>query len=149
MIIAYIQLDYSYLAMDIIRLYYNRFKNNPPPLDKVQKYMAVARYSYFLSCFALAIVVWRSYTKYREKEEEEAQNLGDTSAAHRRLRERGIERGTIYTFKLDSGLVKEEFDREVYLRELEKKALEKAEETKRLALAESQELLERTNGSSK
>lgn len=124
--------------MDIIRIYYNRFKNNPPPLEKAQKYIAIVRYSYFFSCVALAAVIYRSYRKHQDKEDEEARKLGDKSAAHRRLREQGVEKGTIHTFNLERGLMEEEFNRDVYLSELEK-AMKKTEEEKKLVIISNQE----------
>lgn len=62
------------------------------------------------------------------------------SLAHKRLREKGVKSAIIKDVSIGEDTQTIEYDRDLYLQELEKRAYEKAREAQRKALAEGKEL---------
>lgn len=118
---------------------YRDLKRNPPPPHVTQKWLNIMRCAYFASACGLLFVVVRGYMRaaVRAKEEnsknKEKEEYDDISEAHKNLRESNVDHGFIYAFTTRDGLVREEFHRDLYLQELEKRAKLKSLEARKAA----------------
>lgn len=127
------------------RRIFGKMMGSKPP-EKAQKYMDIARMVYFFSASSMAILYY-----YFVKDQLAGVNvehnllmglpvIEDFSPAHKKLRESGVKTAILHNHVVGKGIETIEYDRDLYLQELEKQALKRAQEAQRKALAEGKDL---------
>lgn len=110
---------------------------------EVEKYLAVSRLLYFFSATSLGILFWHAYNKFEKEKVSEESGLPvikDRSPAHETLRNKGVSSGVVYTYVPGKGMVREEYNKDLYLQELEKEAFERAKAAQEKAIKEGKQL---------
>lgn len=101
------------------------------------------RYAYFVFACSVAVTVFKIHKAELERQnsqQEEGVEYEDISEEHKKLRESNVDHAFLYTYKAGEGLVREEFHRELYMQELEKRAQQRARDAKVLAEMEARML---------
>lgn len=127
------------------RKIFGKMMGSKPP-EKAKKYMDIARMVYFFSASSVAILYYFVVRDELAREDMERNLLmglpviEDISPAHKKLRESGVKTAILYNHVVGEGLETIEYDRDLYLQELEKQALKRAQEAQRKLLEEGKDL---------